>query len=156
MNKEQQREDWLNRRRKRRQELTAERLFAGIKNQEMPLLSAAITLVESTLDSDRQKAEELIRLCLPFSGNSIRIGITGVPGVGKSTFIESFGQLLLQQGKRVAVLAIDPSSGTTGGNPAQRVLGRGGEGAFKQPGAGLPQGPGRVPSGLRLLHHPEA
>lgn len=116
MNKEQQREDWLNRRRKRRQELTAERLFAGIKNQEMPLLSAAITLVESTLDSDRQKAEELIRLCLPFSGNSIRIGITGVPGVGKSTFIESFGQLLLQQGKRVAVLAIDPSSGTTGGS----------------------------------------
>lgn len=116
MNKEQQHEDWLNRRRKRRQELTAERLFAGIKNQEMPLLSAAITLVESTLDSDRQKAEELIRLCLPLSGNSIRIGITGVPGVGKSTFIESFGQLLLQQGKRVAVLAIDPSSGTTGGS----------------------------------------
>jgi len=116
MNKEQQHEEWLKRRRERRQELTPERLFSGIKNQEMPMLSAAITLVESKLESDRKKAEELIRLCLPYSGNSIRIGITGVPGVGKSTFIETFGQLMLKQGKKVAILAIDPSSGTTGGS----------------------------------------
>jgi LAO/AO transport system kinase len=73
-------------------------------------LSRAITLIESLKESDKTKAVELLNTCLPFSGKSIRIGITGVPGVGKSTFIEAFGSHLTALGKKVAVLAIDPSS----------------------------------------------
>jgi LAO/AO transport system kinase len=73
-------------------------------------LSRAITLVESTNPKHLQIAHDIINCCLPSSGNSVRIGITGVPGVGKSTFIESFGRYLTGLGKRVAVLAIDPSS----------------------------------------------
>jgi LAO/AO transport system kinase len=79
-------------------------------------LAKAITLVESTLDSHRDQAQELLEALLPHSGNSIRIGITGVPGVGKSTFIEAFGLHLIGQGKRVAVLAVDPSSPIAGGS----------------------------------------
>jgi len=79
-------------------------------------LAKAITLVESTLDSHRDQAQELLEALLPHSGNSIRIGITGVPGVGKSTFIEAFGLHLIAQGKRVAVLAVDPSSPIAGGS----------------------------------------
>ncbi len=74
------------------------------------VLSRAITLVESTLPSDQTLAEEVMGEVLPFSGKSIRIGVTGVPGVGKSTFIESFGKMLVDQGHKLAVLAIDPSS----------------------------------------------
>ncbi|MAW20779.1 MAG: methylmalonyl Co-A mutase-associated GTPase MeaB [Flavobacteriales bacterium] len=73
-------------------------------------LGKGITLLESTLNKDQEKAQDLILECLPYSGNSIRIGITGVPGVGKSTFIETFGKLLINEGKQVAVLAIDPTS----------------------------------------------
>lgn len=73
-------------------------------------LSKAITLVESTLPEHKKIANEIIEKCLKFSGNSYRIGISGVPGVGKSTFIEAFGLKLIEQGKKVAVLAIDPSS----------------------------------------------
>lgn len=73
-------------------------------------LSQAITLVESTLPEDRLEAEALLTKIYPSTGNSIRIGITGVPGVGKSTFIESFGTILTQAGHKVAILAIDPSS----------------------------------------------
>tara|TARA_B100001758_G_scaffold247927_1_gene268643 strand:- start:18154 stop:19095 length:942 start_codon:yes stop_codon:yes gene_type:complete len=73
-------------------------------------LGKGITLIESTLAKDQEKAQYLISECLPYSGNSIRIGITGVPGVGKSTFIETFGKLLINKGKQVAVLAIDPTS----------------------------------------------
>ena len=74
-------------------------------------LSKGITLCESKKVEDRKLANELIKICLPHSGNSIRIGITGVPGVGKSTFIESFGIYLIEkQHKKVAVLAVDPSS----------------------------------------------
>jgi LAO/AO transport system kinase len=73
-------------------------------------------LIESSLQSDQLIANELIKYCLPYAGNSIRIGITGVPGVGKSTFIESFGATLVGNGKKVAVLAIDPSSSSTGGS----------------------------------------
>ena len=73
-------------------------------------LSRAITLVESTNSRHQQKANEILEGCLPHANNSVRIGITGVPGVGKSTFIESFGKQLTSQGKKVAVLAIDPSS----------------------------------------------
>lgn len=79
-------------------------------------LAKAITLVESKRDIDRIKSQELLESILPHSGKSIRIGITGVPGVGKSTFIESFGMYLLSQGKKVAVLAVDPSSPIAGGS----------------------------------------
>jgi len=73
-------------------------------------LGQGITLLESTLSEHEQQSEQLLSKCLPHSGNSIRVGVTGVPGVGKSTFIETFGKLLTSQGKKVAVLAIDPTS----------------------------------------------
>jgi LAO/AO transport system kinase len=79
-------------------------------------LAKAITLVESTLDHHRQHAQEILDALLPYTGNSIRIGISGVPGVGKSTFIEAFGLALIEQGKSVAVLAVDPSSPIHGGS----------------------------------------
>ena len=79
-------------------------------------LSKGITLLESTLPEHEKKAQELLKLCLPHSGKSIRIGVTGVPGVGKSTFIEAFGKLLTGQGKKIAVLAIDPTSERTNGS----------------------------------------
>ncbi|GAB5414432.1 MAG: methylmalonyl Co-A mutase-associated GTPase MeaB [Congregibacter sp.] len=79
-------------------------------------LAKAITLAESSRDVDREAAQQLLEELLPHTGKSIRIGISGVPGVGKSTFIESFGQLLIGQGKRVAVLAVDPSSPIAGGS----------------------------------------
>lgn len=79
-------------------------------------LAKAITLVESKLDTHREQAQDILEQVLPHSGNSIRIGITGVPGVGKSTFIEAFGLHLIEQGKRVAVLAVDPSSPIAGGS----------------------------------------
>ena len=79
-------------------------------------LGKGITLLESALPEHEIIARELLKLCLPHSGKSIRIGVTGVPGVGKSTFIESFGKLLTSQGKKVAVLAIDPTSERTHGS----------------------------------------
>ena len=79
-------------------------------------LAKAITLVESKLASHREQAQGILEQVLPHSGNSVRIGITGVPGVGKSTFIEAFGLYLIAQGKRVAVLAVDPSSPIAGGS----------------------------------------
>ena len=79
-------------------------------------LGQGITLIESTLPEDEKKGQNLLADCLPKIGNSIRIGITGVPGVGKSTFIETFGKLLSSQGKKVAVLAIDPTSVRTQGS----------------------------------------
>ncbi len=79
-------------------------------------LAKAITLVESKLDKHRLQAQEFLEAVLPFSGNSIRIGITGIPGVGKSTFIETFGLYLIGLGKKVAVLAVDPSSPIAGGS----------------------------------------
>jgi LAO/AO transport system kinase len=79
-------------------------------------LAKAITLVESRLEAHRDQAQDILEQVLPHSGNSIRIGITGVPGVGKSTFIEAFGLHLIEQGKRVAVLAVDPSSPIAGGS----------------------------------------
>ena len=79
-------------------------------------LAKAITLVESKKVEHRAQAQELLEAVLPQTGNSIRIGITGIPGVGKSTFIEAFGLYLVSQGKRVAVLAVDPSSPIAGGS----------------------------------------
>jgi LAO/AO transport system kinase len=88
----------------------------GILSGNRTILSQSITLVESTLNSDQELASQLVQSLISHSGKSIRIGITGVPGVGKSTFIEAFGNLLLDQGKKVAVLAIDPSSQLTKGS----------------------------------------
>ncbi len=88
----------------------------GLRAGNRRSLAKAITLVESTRHEDRDRAQAILEACLPFTGNSIRLGITGIPGVGKSTFIESFGLYLLSQGKRVAVLAVDPSSPIAGGS----------------------------------------
>lgn len=79
-------------------------------------LAKAITLIESQRPDDSTKAQTLLDELMPYTGNSVRIGISGVPGVGKSTFIEAFGLYLLEQGKRVAVLAVDPSSPLVGGS----------------------------------------
>jgi LAO/AO transport system kinase len=79
-------------------------------------LGQGITLLESTLPEHEKKAQTLLATCLPHSGKSIRVGVTGVPGVGKSTFIEVFGKLLTSQGNKVAVLAIDPTSKQTQGS----------------------------------------
>ncbi|MCB0380037.1 MAG: methylmalonyl Co-A mutase-associated GTPase MeaB [Flavobacteriales bacterium] len=96
---------------KKKQFFNVDYYFEGIRNKNLTILSKAITLLESTKTEHQQLAEELIELCLPLSGKSIRIGITGVPGVGKSTFIESFGKYVIEtHNKKVAVLAIDPSS----------------------------------------------
>jgi len=87
-----------------------------IKNGNRRALAKAITLVESKLDSHREQAQDLLNTLLPDTGKSIRIGITGIPGVGKSTFIEALGLYLISQGKKVAVLAVDPSSPIRGGS----------------------------------------
>lgn len=79
-------------------------------------LAKAITLVESTRDDHRAQADQLLNALMPHTGNSIRLGISGVPGVGKSTFIETFGEYVIGQGKKVAVLAVDPTSALTGGS----------------------------------------
>lgn len=88
----------------------------GIQNGDRVALSRAITLVESRHPSHQKQAEELLEAILPKTGNSLRIGITGVPGVGKSTFIDAFGTHLTEQNKKVAVLSIDPSSTRTKGS----------------------------------------
>jgi len=93
-----------------RKRFTLQEYKEGVLSGDRTKLSQAITLAESSLESDLALASDLVQGVLPFTGNSIRIGITGVPGVGKSTFIEAFGQLLVEQGKSVAVLAVDPSS----------------------------------------------
>ncbi len=88
----------------------AERLAAGVRGGDRRVLAQAITLVESTHPDHRAQAEELLDQLLPATGGALRLGITGVPGVGKSTFIEAFGAHLIDDGRRVAVLAVDPSS----------------------------------------------
>lgn len=88
----------------------------GLQRGNIAVLSKAITLIESAKAAHQQLASQLIDAVLPFAGKSLRIGITGVPGVGKSTFIEAFGMHLIEQGKKVAVLAIDPSSSISKGS----------------------------------------
>jgi len=90
--------------------LDAATYVKGILEGNRTLLSKAITLTESSLSKHRTLAQEIITDCLPYAGKSIRVGITGVPGVGKSTFIEALGKLLTSKNHKVAVLAIDPSS----------------------------------------------
>ncbi len=88
----------------------------GVLNQDRLLLARTITLVESTLPDHQELARTIVNQLLPYTGKSVRLGITGVPGAGKSTFIESFGTMLTEMGHRVAVLAIDPSSSRSGGS----------------------------------------
>lgn len=99
----------------KRPDLAVEEYIEGILRGNRTLLGRAITLIESNLPTDTQKAQEIIKGCLPHSGNSIRIGITGVPGVGKSSFIEVLGNFLIRKHK-LAILAIDPSSNRTKGS----------------------------------------
>ena len=101
---------------KRNKHNSVDEFVSSILKGSIPFLSKAITLVESTNPRHQEKANEILERCLPHANNSIRIGITGVPGVGKSTFIEAFGKHLTAQGKKVAVLAIDPSSSVNKGS----------------------------------------
>ncbi len=91
-------------------------LLAALLRGERRALARAITLVESTQPADLAQADQLLTQALPHSGGALRLGISGVPGVGKSTFIEAFGLVAIEHGRRVAVLAIDPSSGVSGGS----------------------------------------
>ncbi|PRY87534.1 methylmalonyl Co-A mutase-associated GTPase MeaB [Mongoliibacter ruber] len=100
----------------KRNRLSVDQYVSGVLKGDRMVLSRAITLVESTLESDQLLAEKVMEQVIPHSGKSIRIGITGVPGVGKSTFIESFGDILLEAGYKLAVLAVDPSSQRSGGS----------------------------------------
>ena len=101
---------------KQRKKLSVSDYVDGILSQNRTILSQAITLIESSLQHHQETAHEIIEKCLPFTGNSIRIGITGVPGVGKSSFIESLGIQVTTLGHKLAVLAIDPSSERTKGS----------------------------------------
>jgi LAO/AO transport system kinase len=96
--------------------LSADEYIKGVLAGDRIILSRAITLIESQLSQDKILAQEVLERILPFAGKSIRIGITGVPGVGKSTFIEAFGKHITTQNKKIAVLAIDPSSQRTSGS----------------------------------------
>lgn len=98
------------------QELDPEQWIEQIRNGNMPALSKAISLLENQKPEARKKAGELLRLAMPHTGNALRIGLTGIPGAGKSTMIESLGQHFVDAGKKMAVLAVDPSSGRTGGS----------------------------------------
>jgi LAO/AO transport system kinase len=102
--------------RKKRKRYSVNEFVTGILSGNRTILSQAITLVESSLPEHFKIAQSIIEKCLPFSSRSVRIGITGVPGAGKSTFIESFGLHAAGMGKKIAVLAIDPSSKYTKGS----------------------------------------
>ena len=100
----------LNRIKKQGAQVNIQALYKALLTGEKSALAKAITLLESSNNQHITQAQELLNLCLPHAGNSERIGITGVPGVGKSTFIESFGNYLTKKGHKIAVLAVDPSS----------------------------------------------
>ncbi|WP_233621923.1 methylmalonyl Co-A mutase-associated GTPase MeaB [Flavobacterium agrisoli] len=100
----------------RKKEISTSELVNGILNQNRTALSRAITLIESTHPTHIEKANSIIKSCLPHVNQSVRIGITGIPGVGKSTFIEALGIHLTSLGKKVAVLAVDPSSALSSGS----------------------------------------
>ncbi len=102
--------------RRKRKQYSTDEYVSGILSGDRTILSRAITLTESSLPEHHNTIQTIIEKCLPYSGRSVRIGITGVPGVGKSTFIESFGSYLTEQGRKPAVLAIDPSSKKTKGS----------------------------------------
>jgi LAO/AO transport system ATPase len=102
--------------REKRKKYSAEEYVTGILAGDRTILSQAITLAESSLPAHYETSQAIVEKCLPYSAKSIRIGITGVPGAGKSTFIESFGLWITGKGHKLAVLAIDPSSGQTKGS----------------------------------------
>ena len=91
-------------------------LIAGVRAGDRRALAKAITLLESTRAEHRRRADVVLDALLPYAGAALRLGISGVPGVGKSTFIEALGMFLLARGHKVAVLAVDPSSGVSGGS----------------------------------------
>jgi LAO/AO transport system kinase len=101
--------------RKLKKKYSEDEYVKGILAGDRVILSRAITLIESSLPGHFETAQSIIAKCLPFSSKSIRIGITGVPGAGKSTFIESFGLFIAGKGRKIAVLTIDPSSEQTKG-----------------------------------------
>lgn len=100
----------------RRKTFTVEEMAAGVLAKDRTIIGRSITLLESNNIEHVQKAQALLKLLLPHTGNSIRVGITGTPGVGKSTLIEAIGLKILERGYNLAVLAIDPSSNVTGGS----------------------------------------
>ena len=95
---------------RKRRNFSAAEFVEGILKGDVSVLSQAVTLVESSLPEHQAIAQEVIEKCLPYAGNSVRLGITGVPGAGKSTFIEALGMHLVRANHKLAVLAIDPSS----------------------------------------------
>ncbi len=101
---------------KKRKTLTLEDYYEGVLSNDRPVMARAITLIESNAKKHFDLGQELMQLILPHAGNSIRIGISGVPGAGKSTMIEALGLRLCELGFKVAVLAVDPSSSITGGS----------------------------------------
>ncbi|UUX48424.1 methylmalonyl Co-A mutase-associated GTPase MeaB [Nisaea acidiphila] len=100
----------------KRRQMSVDDYVEGVRSSDRAILARAITLIESRNPAHRSQAQEVLNALLPFSGEARRIGITGVPGVGKSTFIEAFGKMLTGAGHKVAVLAVDPSSNRTGGS----------------------------------------
>lgn len=99
-----------------RKKLTVDEYVKGVESGDRMILAKAITLIESNAPRDFDKAQRVLQALLPRTGKALRIGITGVPGAGKSTFIEAFGTILCQHGFKVAVLAVDPTSSITGGS----------------------------------------
>ena len=99
-----------------RRELALDELVAGVRGRDPAVLGRAISLLESTVPADRARAGELLARLLPHAGGAVRVGVSGVPGVGKSTFIETLGTALTAAGHRIAVLAVDPSSRISGGS----------------------------------------
>lgn len=100
----------------RRRELTLDEYVDGVLQCDVAILGRALTLIESNNAAHQALAESMLARLLPRTGGAIRVGITGIPGAGKSTFIESLGIMLVREGRRVAVLAVDPSSDVSGGS----------------------------------------
>jgi len=103
-------------RRRPRRQLSAREYIDGVLGGDRVVLARAVTLVESRRPEDTALAQDVLEACLPHTGNSIRVGITGVPGAGKSTFIEALGTQLTARGEKLAILAVDPSSEVSGGS----------------------------------------
>jgi LAO/AO transport system kinase len=102
--------------RRKKTRMEPDEYVKGILNDNRRILGQAITLIESSKPEDAELSRKIIEKCLPYSGNSLRIGITGVPGVGKSTFIEALGNKILLSKRKLAVLAVDPTSERSGGS----------------------------------------
>ena len=106
----------MNRQQPRRPRLSVDDYLTGVRSRDVAVFPRALTLIESQNAEHQRQAEELLTRILPYTGNSIRVGISGSPGAGKSTLIEALGLYLIDRGHRVAVLAVDPSSGVSGGS----------------------------------------